>query len=194
MENRKRIVVGITGASGSIYAVKLLEVLKSAGIEVHLVVTHSGIDVLKYECDATIADIKKYAYAVYDVDDIGAAIASGSFLCDAMVIVPCSMKTMGSIAAGIADNLLIRAADVTMKEGRQLVIVPRETPLSPIHLENMLKLSRIGVKVVPACPGFYHKPQKLEDIINIMVGKICDQLHIEHDLFTRWSGQNKNNG
>ncbi|WP_196594292.1 UbiX family flavin prenyltransferase [Pectinatus sottacetonis] len=188
-KRKKRIIIGITGASGSIYAVKLLEVLQAVNIETHLVITHSGIDVLQYECQLTTNDMKNYTDYIYDVDNIGASIASGSFLCDAMVVLPCSMKTIGSIAAGITDNLLIRAADVTIKENRKLILVPRETPLSPLHLENMLKLSRIGVRIVPACPGFYHKPQKLDDLINIMVGKICDQLGIEHNLFTRWTGE-----
>ncbi|WP_196601873.1 UbiX family flavin prenyltransferase [Pectinatus frisingensis] len=186
---RKRIIVGITGASGSIYALKFLKILRSVNIESHLVITHSGMKVLQYECNLTMPTIKNLADFIYNVDDIGAAIASGSFLCDAMVIIPCSMKTIGSIAAGISDNLLIRAADVTIKEGRPLVLVPRETPLSPIHLENMLKLSRIGIKIVPACPGFYHKPDKIDDLVNIMVGKICDQLHIKNTLFNRWSGE-----
>ncbi|MDQ0204195.1 4-hydroxy-3-polyprenylbenzoate decarboxylase [Pectinatus haikarae] len=185
---KKRIVVGITGASGSIYALKLLEVLKDTGIEIHLVVTHSGQTVLQHECGMVPEDLLKYAHTLYDVDNIGAAVASGSFLYEAMVILPCSMKTVGAIAAGLADNLLTRAADVTIKERRSLVLVPRETPFSPLHLENMLKLSRIGVSILPACPGFYHKPQSIDDLVNIMVGKICDQLHIEHELFKRWSG------
>ena len=105
-----------------------------------------------------------------------------------MVIVPCSMKTLGSIAHGIADNLLTRAADVTLKESRPLIIVPRETPVNAIHLENMLKLSRLGVRIIPACPGFYHRPQTLDDIIDMLVGKICDSMGIEHTLFERWTG------
>lgn len=185
---KRRIIVGITGASGSIYALTFLKILKSLDIETHVVITHSGVNVLQYECDITINDIKKYASYIYDVDNVGAAIASGSFLSEAMVILPCSMKTIASIASGVSDNLLTRAADVTIKEDRKLVIVPRETPFSAIHLENMLKLARLGIKIIPACPGFYHKPQTVGDIVNIMVGKICDQLQIEHDLFTRWTG------
>lgn len=185
---KRRIIVGITGASGSIYALTFLKILKSLDIETHVVITHSGVNVLQYECDVTINDIKKYASYIYDVDNVGAAIASGSFLSEAMVILPCSMKTIASIASGVSDNLLTRAADVTIKEDRKLVIVPRETPFSAIHLENMLKLARLGIKIIPACPGFYHKPQTVDDIVNIMVGKICDQLQIEHNLFTRWTG------
>ena len=121
--------------------------------------------------------------------DIGAAIASGSFLMDAMVVVPCSMKTAACIAGGISDNLLTRAADVALKEGRPLLLVPRETPMHAIHLENLLKLARLGVKVLPACPAFYHRPESVADIVDMLVGKICDSLGVEHHLFTRWQGE-----
>lgn len=189
-KEKRRIVVGITGASGSIYALQFLKILQThADIETHLVITHSGENVIQHECDIKIDELKKYVHMLYNVDDIGAAIASGSFLCEAMVILPCSMKTIGSIAGGIDDNLLIRAADVAIKERRQLIIVPRETPLSPIHLENMLKLAHIGVQILPACPGFYHKPKTIDDLVNILLGKICDQLHIKNNLFKRWTGE-----
>lgn len=184
-----RFVIGITGASGSIYGLRLIEVLKDAGHEIHAVVTESGWRVLQYECGVTQTDFATRVDRLYDVADIGAAIASGSFLMDAMVVVPCSMKTVGSIANGISDNLLTRAADVTMKEGRQLLLVPRETPLHAIHLENLLKLSRLGVKIVPACPAFYHRPQNVADIVDMLVGKICDALRVEHHLFARWQGE-----
>ena len=183
-----RVIVGITGASGSIYGVRLIEVLKETNCEVHAVVTKSGWQVMEYECGISKVDFAKRVDALHDVDNIGAAIASGSFKNDAMVIVPCSMKTLGSIAHGIADNLLTRAADVTLKESRPLIIVPRETPVNAIHLENMLKLSRLGVRIIPACPGFYHRPQTIEDIIDMLVGKICDSMGIEHTLFERWTG------
>lgn len=183
-----KIIVGITGASGSVYATRLIDVLIEKQCEVHVVATNSGWQVLEYECGITKEDLKKKVSAIHDVDNIGASIASGSFKTDAMVILPCSMKTLGCIANGISDNLLIRAADVMLKENRPLLIVPRETPLNAIHLENMLKLSKIGVKIIPAAPGFYHKPQSLEDLIDMMVGKICDSLGIEHNLFTRWKG------
>ena len=181
-----KIIVGITGASGSIYALRLLETLKEAGHEAHLVITDSGWQVIEYECGKTKEDMEKLAFRIYDVHDIGAAIASGSFLTDAMVIAPCSMKTVASIATSVADNLLTRAADVTLKESRKLVVVPRETPMHAGHLENMLKISRLGAKILPACPGFYHKPQTIDDIVNMMVGKICDTLGVEHNLFKRW--------
>lgn len=183
-----RIIVGITGASGSIYGVRLLEVLKEKGCEVHGVVTKSGWQVLRHECDMKRRALREKVDVLYEIDDIGASIASGSFRADAMVVVPCSMKTLGSIAGGVSDNLLARAADVTMKEGRPLLLVPRETPLHAIHLENMLKLSRLGVRILPACPGFYHRPETLPALIDMLVGKICDQLHVEHDLFARWQG------
>jgi 4-hydroxy-3-polyprenylbenzoate decarboxylase len=183
-----KIVVGMTGASGSIYTVRLLEVLREAGCEIHFVASESGWQVIEYECGLTQADIEKRVTRVYDVNQIGSAIASGSFRMDAMVIVPCSMRTLGGIANGMADNLLMRAADVAMKEGRPLYIVPRETPLSAIHLENMLKLARLGVRIIPAMPGFYHRPKNMDELINMMVGKICDQIGVEHTLFERWQG------
>ena len=181
-----KIVVGITGASGSIYGIRLLEVLKSLGYETHLVITDSGQQVVEYECGKTMEDLEKLAYRVYDVHNIGAAIASGSFRMDAMVVVPCSMKTVASIATGVSDNLLTRAADVTLKEARPLIVVPRETPMHAGHLENLLKLTHLGARILPACPGFYHRPETIDDIVNIMVGKICDALRIDTDLFKRW--------
>ena len=183
-----RIVVGITGASGSIYGLRLLEVLRKAGHEVHVVVTSSGWQVLDYECGVSQADMRQRVDVLYDVENIGAAIASGSFQMDAMVVVPCSMKTVGSIAQGISDNLLTRAADVALKEGRPLILVPRETPMHAIHLENLLRLARTGARIMPACPGFYHRPQTLADIVDMMVGKICDMLGVGHQLFDRWQG------
>lgn len=183
-----RVIVGITGASGSIYGLRLIEILKKRGCIVHVVVTDSGWRVLNYECDMTKELLKNKVDMLHEVDNIGATIASGSFKNDVMIIVPCSMKTLACIANGISDNLLVRAADVTLKESRQLIIVPRETPFNAIHLENMLKLSRLGVKIIPACPGFYHRPQTLQEIIDMLVGKICDSIGIEHQLFKRWQG------
>lgn len=183
-----RIVVGITGASGSVYGLRLIEVLKESGCQVHLVVTDSGWQVLSHECGLDKGSLKSKVDALHDVGQIGASIASGSFPIDAMAIAPCSMKTLGGIACGISDNLLLRAADVAIKEGRPLVIVPREMPFSAIHLENMLKLARLGVKIMPACPGFYHRPARIEDMVDMVVGKICDMLNIDHALFQRWTG------
>lgn len=183
-----KIVVGITGASGSVYALRLVEVLKKAGHEVHAVVTDSGWQVLEYECGVKQAGLAARVDVLYDNANVGAAIASGSFKVDAMVVLPCSMKTVASIAHSMSDNLLTRAADVMLKEGRNLVLVPRETPMHAIHLENLLKLAKLGVKIVPAAPGFYHRPKNIEDLVDMLVGKICDQLNVDVDLFPRWEG------
>ena len=182
----KRLIVGITGASGSCYAVRLIDVLRDLGIEVQAVVTRSGQQVLDYECGISAEELARRVSVLYSNEDIGAAIASGSFRTDAMVILPCSMKTAGAIAHGITDDLLTRAADVTLKEGRRLLLVPRETPMHEIHLENLLRLARAGAIVMPAAPGFYHRPETLDDLVNMMVGKILDRLGIEAELFTRW--------
>ncbi len=187
--NKRKIVVGITGASGTVYGLRLIEVLRAAGCQVHAVVTDSGWRVMEYECNVTRADFEKLVDKLYDQADVGAAIASGSFYCDAMVVVPCSMKTAASIAHGISDNLLTRAADVMLKEGRSLIIVPRETPMHAIHLENLLTLAKLGVRVIPACPGFYHRPESLQNLIDMLVGKICDSLGVENSLFERWQGE-----
>ena len=182
----KKIVVGITGASGSVYAVRLIDVLREQGIEVHSVVTDSGQRVLDYECGVTMEELSRRVDVLYPNADVGAAIASGSFRMDAMVVLPCSMKTAGAIAHGVTDDLLTRAADVTLKEGRRLLLVPRETPMHEIHLENLLRLARAGAVIMPAAPGFYHCPETLDDLVNMMVGKILDRLGIEAELFTRW--------
>jgi 4-hydroxy-3-polyprenylbenzoate decarboxylase len=186
---RLRIIVGITGASGAVYGLRLIEVLKEAGCEIHAVISEHGWQVLEYECGINQNDIREKVDFLHDVKNIAAPIASGSFKTDAMVVVPCSMRTVASISNGIADNLLSRAADVMLKEGRKLILVPRETPLNAIHLGNMLKLSQLGVRIVPASPGFYHRPTSLQEIIDMMVGKICDTIGIDHDLFSRWQGQ-----
>lgn len=183
-----KIVIGITGASGSIYALRLLEVLHELGHEIHAVVTDSGWQVLAYECGVSREDLASRVDVLYDNDNIGAAIASGSFRVDAMVVLPCSMKTVAGIAHSMSENLLTRAADVMLKEGRKLVLVPRETPMHAIHLENLLKLAQLGVKIVPAAPGFYHRPQTIAELVDMLVGKVCDQLGVDVDLFARWEG------
>ena len=182
----KKLIVGITGASGSVYAIRLIDVLRTQGIEVHAVVTDSGQRVLDYECGMTMEELSRRVDVLYPNVDVGAAIASGSFRMDAMVVLPCSMKTAGAIAHGVTDDLLTRAADVTLKEGRRLLLVPRETPMHEIHLENLLRLARAGAVIMPAAPGFYHRPETLDDLVNMMVGKILDRLGIEAELFTRW--------
>lgn len=181
-----RVVVGISGGSGSIYGVALLKVLQELGVETHLVVSTLGEYVTEHECDVNLEELKSLATYYHENKDLAAPIASGSFLTDAMVIVPCSMKTISAVANGLSDNLLTRAADVTIKENRKLIVVPRETPLSSIHLENMLKLSRTGVTVLPASPGFYSHPESIGDMVSSIVARILDQMRIEHNLIQRW--------
>lgn len=194
--DNKRLVVGITGASGSIYGIRLIETLLDLDYEVHLVISNAGWRVLKEELDWEVTNRERildekfggrFGSLIYHpVSDIGASIASGSFLADGMIVMPCSMGTLSSIAQGASDNLMARAADVMMKEGRPLILVPRETPLHAIHLENMLKLSRLGVRMIPAMPAFYYKPQTMDDLIMFLVGKVLDSLRIPHQLFRRW--------
>jgi 4-hydroxy-3-polyprenylbenzoate decarboxylase len=180
-----RIAVGVTGASGAIYGYTLIKALYDLGVEVHAVYTDMGRKVLEYECGYSLETIEKYA-RVYDNADLFAPLASGSFRMKGMVVVPCSMHTLGALAGASGRDLLTRAADVTLKEGRKLVIVPRETPITTIHLENMLKLAQAGAVVVPAAPGFYHKPATIEDLVAFMAGKILDIFDIEHSLYKRW--------
>lgn len=189
-------VIGITGASGAAYGVRLCRFMLSAGEHVHLIITDAGWRVLKEELgwdaarrqDTIAAQFPggpgKLEY--YPNQDIGGKTASGSFLTKGMVIVPCSMGTLSAIANGASDNLLERTADVMLKESRKLIMVPRETPLHAIHLENMLKLARMGVRIVPAMPAFYQGPQSMDDMVDFIVGKIADSMELEHDLYTRW--------
>ena len=180
-----KLVVAVTGASGIIYAKHFMQALKDQEIETHLVITSSAKSVAAYEM-GDIAQITSLATHVYDPDEMSAGIASGSYPVDGMVIIPASMKTIAALANGFADNLVTRAADVQLKERRTLIVVPRETPLHAVHLENMAKLSRLGAVILPAMPGFYHKPETVDDLVDFIVGKILDQLGIENRLFTRW--------
>lgn len=184
-----KIVLGISGGSGSVYALSLLKALKELGVETHLVVSSMGEYVTEHETGVGLEELKTMADYYHDNKNFAASIASGSFKVDGMVVIPCSMKTLASVANGFSDNLLTRACDVTIKEGRRLVLVPRETPLSSIHLENMLKLSKMGVVIFPPSPGFYNHPESLEDIIINMTGRILDSLAIENNLVNRWKGQ-----
>lgn len=172
-----KVLIGITGASGITYARRLLEVLNEKGIDTDCIASKAAKKIAKHE------GVK---FDCMSEDNIEAQFASGSFHVDAMVIVPCSMKTLSAVATGYASNLITRSADVMIKEGRKLVLVPRETPLSPIHLENMLKLSRIGVTILPAMPAFYPMPEKVEDMVDFIVGKILDNLGVENNMFKRW--------
>lgn len=188
--NLRKIVVGITGASGSIYAIDLLEKLKSIpDVETHVVISSWAKENIKLETDYELKDVLALADIVYNSKNLGAAIASGSFKTDGMVIVPASMKTVAALSIGYTDNLITRAADVVLKEQRKLILVPRETPLSAIHLENLTKLARLGVHIIPPIPAFYNKPQSLADIITHQSMKILDSLGIEHNFGKRWEGE-----
>jgi 4-hydroxy-3-polyprenylbenzoate decarboxylase len=187
MESAK-IIVGITGASGSIYGIRLLEELKTLGIESHLVISKIGALNISIETDYKLSDIHNLASKVYNVNDITAPIASGSFKTLGMVIAPCSVKTMSAIATGHADNLIARAADVVLKERRKLVMMVRETPLNLVHLRNMATLTEMGAIIAPPMPAFYNKPQSLDDIVNHSVGRILDLFDIESNLVKRWCG------
>lgn len=189
----KRIVVGITGASGTIYGLRLLEALKATpDVETHLVMSKWAKENLAVEHTGyTLKQVDQLADVVYDERDMGATIASGSFMHDGMVIVPASMKTVASIATGLGDTLIGRAADVTLKERRPLLLVPRESPFNQIHLENMLKLSKMGVEIIPPIPAFYNNPETIDDLINHNTMKLLDHLHIANDFGGRWQGLNQ---
>lgn len=184
-----KIVVGFSGASGVIYGIRLLEVLHSINIPTYLIISEWAKRNIQTETNKTLEYVKSLSSVNYDNFKLDAAVSSGSFLHDGMVIVPCSMKSLSSIANGYDDTLISRAASVTLKESRTLILVPRETPLSRIHLENMIKLQDAGAIILPAMPGFYHKPSTIDEIIDHLVGKILDQLKIKHELFTRWKDQ-----
>ena len=184
------IVVAITGASGVIYGVRLLEVLKELDIDTALVITDPARIILKHELNMEEEELKELTDVIYDPKDLTASINSGSFRFNSMVIVPCTMKTISAIANGYANNAITRSADVVLKERRKLVIVPRETPLRSVHLENMLKISREGGIILPAMPGFYHNPENIDDLCNFVVGKILDVLEIDNHLFKRWHNDN----
>jgi flavin prenyltransferase len=184
-----RIVIGITGASGSVFGVRMLQVLKDAGIETHLVLSKWGARTLLHETPHTVEYVKSLATCSYSDSDQGAAISSGSFVTDGMIIAPCSVRTLSAIASGHGDNLVHRAADVILKERRKLVLMVREAPLSDIHLENMLKLSRMGVVITPPVPAFYTNPQSLDDVINHIVMRGLDAIGIHLDVGDRWAGR-----
>ena len=184
-----RVVVGITGASGIPYGIRLLEVLREFDVEVHLTCSPSASLVNKHEGDGRSWDeVLALADVLHDNDNLAASIASGSFKAKAMAIVPCSGTTLGKLAAGISDNLVTRAALVMLKERRQLILVPRETPLSTIYIDNMLKLSNAGAIIAPASPAFYNKPKTLDDNINFIVGRVLDLLGYDSEIFSRWEG------
>ena len=184
-----RVVVGITGASGIPYGIRLLEVLKEFDVEVHLTCSPSASLVNDHEGDGrSWDDVLGLADVVHDNSNLAASISSGSFKAKAMAIVPCSGTTLGKLAAGISDNLVTRAALVMLKERRRLILVPRETPLNTIYIENMLKLSNAGAIITPASPAFYNKPKTLDDNINFIVGRVLDLLGYDSEIFSRWEG------
>lgn len=185
----RRLIVGITGASGSLYAVRLLEMLRETDVETHLVISRWGARTLVHETNYTPEQVQRLASVVHPLTDQGAAISSGSFVTMGMVIVPCSVRTLAAIAHGLGDHLVHRAADVVLKERRRLVLAVREAPLSEIHLENMLKLARMGVVIAPPVPAFYSRPDTIDEIVNYTAARLLDQFGIHIDM-ARWPGLN----
>ena len=185
----KVVIIGISGASGAPYSVRLLEYLSRVKeVEVHLIISRLGERTIEHETKYKVADVKKFADVCYDPSDVGATLASGSFRRQGMVVVPCSMKTLSALAHSYAENLIVRAGDVTLKERKPLIVVVRETPLNLGHLRNMVQLTEMGATILPPVPSFYHKPTALEHIVDHTAGRILDQLDIEHDLYIPWSG------
>ncbi len=187
----RRLIVAITGSTGTIHGVRLLQLLRDTDVETHLVVSRWGARTLLQETPFSLAEVQKLATRAYPAADQGAAISSGSFITLGMAIVPCSMRTLAAIAHGQADNLVHRAADVVLKERRRLVLAAREAPLSEIHLENMLKLTRMGAIVSPTVPAFYDHPRTIDDLVNHTVGRLLDLFDIHLDVGERWSGMSK---
>lgn len=183
------LIVGITGASGAIYGIRLLEVLSTIKtIETHLIISEAGEINIKYETDRKIEDIKALASYSYNINDIGSRLASGSFKRDGMIIAPCSIKTMSALANSYTENILIRAGDVTLKERGKLVLLVRETPLNLGHIRNMERVTEMGAVIMPPVPAFYHKPKTIQDIVDHTLGKVLDIFNIEHNLLQRWKG------
>jgi len=185
-EEKLQVVVGISGASGVCYGIRLLEVLAEKGCATHLVMTDAARRIIEIETEETPRKVEEMASCVYSPSDFTAPIASGSYLFDSMVVAPCSMRTLAGIAGGVNDTLLSRAADVCLKERRRLVLVPRESPLSLVHLKNMVSVTESGAIVLPPCPGFYSRPSSLEELLDVVVGRILDLIGVEHDLYRRW--------
>jgi flavin prenyltransferase len=190
LNKKKRLIVGISGATGAIYGVRMLEILgKMEDIETHLVLTKAGRMTIQVETTFSVKDVEAMANVVHDINNAGASISSGSFRTEGMVIAPCSMKSMGGIAHSLGGDLLVRAADVVLKERKKLVLVVRETPLHLGHLEAMATLTRMGAVIFPPVPAFYHRPKTLNDVINQTVTRILDQFEIDVELFHRWDDE-----
>ena len=187
---RRNLIVAITGATGTIFGVRILQVLQGTDVDTHLVISRWGAHTLAEETDYTVDQVQAMATYAYPIGDQGAAISSGSFVTLGMVIAPCTMSTLASIAHGQGDNLIHRAADVTLKERRKLVLLVRESPLNDIHLENMLKLSRMGVVIFPPVPAFYNRPQSLEEVVDHVAMRALDQFDMHLDVMRRWDGTN----
>jgi 4-hydroxy-3-polyprenylbenzoate decarboxylase len=185
----RRLIVGITGATGIVYGVRLLQALRATDVESHLVVSRWGARTLLHETPYSLAEVRAMATRAYSENDQGAAISSGSFLTLGMVVAPCSMRTLSAIAHGQSDDLIHRAADVVLKEKRRLVLVVREAPLSEIHLENMLRLARMGVVIAPPVPAFYHQPRSIEDVVDHTVSRLLDLFDIHMGDAARWTGE-----
>jgi len=190
LSSNRRLIVGISGATGAIYGVRILEVLRGLkDVESHLVMTRAAKMTIQVETPYSVKDVEAMADVVHDITNVGASISSGSFRTEGMVIAPCSMKSMGGIAHSVGGDLLVRAADVVLKERKKLVLVVRETPLHLGHLENMALLTRMGAMMFPPVPAFYHRPKTLDDVINQTVTRILDQFGIDVTLFERWSDE-----
>ncbi|MFZ6766951.1 UbiX family flavin prenyltransferase [Undibacterium sp. Di26W] len=189
----KRLIVAITGATGAVYGVRLLQVLRNiSGVESHLLISEAGVLNLHQEMDMKRKDVEAMADVVHNVRDVGASIASGSFLSDGMVIAPCSMKTLAAVAHGLSDNLITRAADVVLKERRRLVLMVRETPFNLAHLRNMTAVTEMGGIIFPPLPGFYHRPQSIDEMVDHTLGRVLDMFALPHELTPRWQGIKEN--
>src|SRR5262250_1694420 len=184
----RRLIVGMTGSTGAIFGVRFLEALKHADVESHLIISKWAQRTIEHETNYAVEQARALASVVHSPGDMGATISSGSFLTDGMVVIPCSVRTLGGIANGYGEHLVHRAADVVLKERRRLVLLVRETPLSEVHLENMLKLARMGVSIVPPMPAFYNHPQTVDDIVNHIVARVLDQFDIPAPFAKRWDG------
>lgn len=189
MAARKRIVVGLSGASGAALGIELLQILRDqSDFETHLIISRGAAATIRRETEYTAATVARLADRVYDIDHIGASLASGTFRTEGMIIIPCSMKTVAGIACGYAANLLLRSADVTLKEGRRLVLVPRECPLSVIHLRNLLTVAEAGALIMPPMVSYYHRAETITEMNRQLIGKILDKFDIEVPGFRRWQG------
>ncbi|MGD0395297.1 MAG: UbiX family flavin prenyltransferase [Nitrososphaerales archaeon] len=183
-----RLVIGISGASGSVYGIRALEILKELGVETHLILTEAARETIRLETNYKTTEVEGLATEAHGIDDIASKLASGSFRTNGMAIIPCSMKSLSGVASGYADNLLLRAAEVTLKERRPLALVVRETPLTLIDLDNMVAAARAGAIVLPAMPAFYHRPKTIDDLVNQVAGKALELLGVEHGLSRHWEG------